>query len=133
MMESGNETNRPMGYYGNDRQMKMIVTIFSRTTVRPTRASGLMEEEVDESVSEALCYKQRLEKSTGAEMFLMKWSPVADLLAAACSDHSVRHNHFVVMISVHYHKSCSFFRCYSTVSLGSVCGAFHLLNQQFLL
>ena len=49
-----------------------------------------LAEEMDESVStEALCYKQRLEKSTGAEMFLIKWSPVADLLAAACSDHSV--------------------------------------------
>ena len=47
-----------------------------------------MEEEV-ESIPEALCYKQRLEKSTGAEMFLMTWSPVADLLAAACTDHSV--------------------------------------------
>lgn len=47
-----------------------------------------MEEEV-ESLPEALCYKQRLEKSTGAEIFLAKWSPVADLLAAACTDHSV--------------------------------------------
>ena len=47
-----------------------------------------MEEKV-ESLPEALCYKQRLEKSTGAEMFLMKWSPVADLLAAAYTDHSV--------------------------------------------
>ena len=47
-----------------------------------------MEEEV-ESLPEALRYKQRLEKSTGAEMFLMKWSPVADLLAAAFTDHSV--------------------------------------------
>jgi hypothetical protein len=47
-----------------------------------------MEEEI-ESLPEALCYKQRLEKSTGAEMFLTKWSPVADLLAAACTDHSV--------------------------------------------
>lgn len=47
-----------------------------------------MEEDV-ESLPESLCYKQRLEKSTGTEMFLMKWSPVADLLAAACTDHSV--------------------------------------------
>ena len=42
-----------------------------------------------ESVGESLCYKQRLEKSTGAEMVMMKWSPVADLLAAAFTDHSV--------------------------------------------
>lgn len=48
-----------------------------------------MEDEELESVGESLCYKQRLEKSTGAEMVLMKWSPVADLLAAAFSDHSV--------------------------------------------
>ena len=50
-----------------------------------------MEEDEDsENVSETnFCYKQRLEKSTGAEMVLMRWSPVADLLAAAFSDHSV--------------------------------------------
>ena len=47
-----------------------------------------MDEKV-ESLPEALCYKQRLEKSTGAEMFLMKWSTVADLLVAAYTDHSV--------------------------------------------
>lgn len=47
-----------------------------------------MEGDVD-CTSENLCYKQRLEKSTGAEMILMKWSPVADLLASAFSDHSV--------------------------------------------
>ena len=42
-----------------------------------------------ESMAETLNYKQRLEKSTGGELVLMKWSPVADLLAAAFSDHSV--------------------------------------------
>ena len=46
-------------------------------------------ETASESVSETLCYKQRAEKSTGAEMVLMKWSPVTDLLAAAFSDRSV--------------------------------------------
>lgn len=46
-------------------------------------------EAVSESVSETLCYKQRAEKSIGGEMVLMKWSPVADLLAAAFSDRSV--------------------------------------------
>ena len=42
-----------------------------------------------ESLEENYCFKQRLEKSTGAEMILMEWSPVADLLAAAFSNHSV--------------------------------------------
>lgn len=76
--------------------------------VADTRARD-MEEEV-ESLPEALCYKQRLEKSTGAEMFLMKWSPVADLLAAACTDHSVSQVNYKYMSPV---RDCrdSFIRC----------------------
>lgn len=36
-----------------------------------------------------LCYRQRLEKSTGGEVVLMEWSPTMDLLAVAFADHSV--------------------------------------------
>lgn len=43
-----------------------------------------MEEEED-----ALCYRQRVEKSTGGEMTQMQWSPTMDLLAAAFADNSV--------------------------------------------
>ena len=36
-----------------------------------------------------LCYRQRLEKSTGGEVVLMEWSPTMDVLATALANHSV--------------------------------------------
>lgn len=45
--------------------------------------------DADSEVGESLCYKQRLEKSTGGEVLLMEWSPTMDLLAVALADHSV--------------------------------------------
>ena len=74
---------------------QIVEAIISLQTVALTTISIpntwllLSMEAASESVSETLCYKQRAEKSTGAEMVLMKWSPVADLLAAAFSDRSV--------------------------------------------
>lgn len=41
------------------------------------------------SAAEVLSYRQRLEKSTGGEIVLMKWSPTMDLLAATFADNSV--------------------------------------------
>jgi hypothetical protein len=41
------------------------------------------------SASEALAYRQRLEKPAGGEIVLMKWSPTMDLLAASFADNSV--------------------------------------------
>jgi len=41
------------------------------------------------STGEVLCYRQRVEKSTGGEITLMQWSPTMDLLAAAFADNSV--------------------------------------------
>ena len=41
------------------------------------------------SAAEVLNYRQRLEKSTGGEIILMKWSPTMDLLAATFADNSV--------------------------------------------
>lgn len=38
---------------------------------------------------EVLCFRQRVEKSTGGEMIMMQWSPTMDLLAAAFADNSV--------------------------------------------
>lgn len=71
----------------------------------------IIMEATSESVSETLCYKQRAEKSTGAEMVLMKWSPVADLLAAAFSDHSVS----VLLLSQAVHLLHIKFVCSSCV------------------
>ena len=41
------------------------------------------------SASEALGYRQRLEKPAGGDLLLMKWSPTMDLLAATFADNSV--------------------------------------------
>ena len=38
---------------------------------------------------EVLCFRQRVEKSTGGEIIMMQWSPTMDLLAAAFADNSV--------------------------------------------
>ena len=63
-----------------------------------------MEEEGEGDVSqasggEALCYRQRAEKSTGGEMMLMSWSPTMDLLAASFADNSVRHSRRLLLIT----------------------------------
>ncbi len=50
-------------------------------------AESIAESELS---SQTLCYRQRLEKTTGGEVILMEWSPTMDLLAAALADHSVR-------------------------------------------
>lgn len=47
-----------------------------------------------ESVSEALSYRQRLEKPAGGEVVLMQWSPTMDLLAASFADNSVSNKLF---------------------------------------
>ena len=63
-------------------------------SVRPQNgAATSMEESADvsgaASTGEVLCYRQRVEKSTGGEITLMQWSPTMDLLAAAFADNSV--------------------------------------------
>lgn len=51
---------------------------------------GEDESSADSEGPQTLCFKQRLEKSTGGEVVLMEWSPTMDLLAAVFKDHSVR-------------------------------------------
>ena len=117
-----------------------VLTIFSMSCVYVSMDTE--EDAVSVHTPEVLCYKQRLEKSTGPEICLMKWSPVADLLAASCSDHSVSLLTMILLTELNltpFARCCSQdaddcvfdIRWSSTVSPGNVCGALHLLSRQF--
>ncbi len=67
------------------------------STCSNPREVNMADSDQNSESGETLCYKQRLEKSTGGEVVLMQWSPTMDLLAIALADHSVSSHKLLVM------------------------------------